>query len=220
MTANLIILIGALILLPWFLFYEKGETHKGMIPTKMILSLLFIAAVIIQPHPLPGYFKFLFVGMIFCAGGDLFLAMPQRSTFMSGLVSFLIGHIFYITAFFYAAQLNVLTWIGIGTLLIAGGWVFVWLRPHLGKMKGPVVAYILIITVMMAGAFSILGDVRINRMGRFLVFAGAFLFYISDIFVARHRFIKKEFFNRLIGLPLYFTGQYILAFSMGLLYYL
>ena len=72
----------------------------------------------------------------------------------------------------------------------------------------------------MAGAFSILGDSRIHLTGRILVFTGAFLFYISDIFVARHRFIKKEFFNRLIGLPLYFTGQYVLAFSVGLLYYL
>ena len=219
MTGNIIIIGLAAILLPWFLFYEKGETHKGMVPTKLILSLLFIGAVNIQPHPIPVYYTFLLTGLIFCAGGDLFLALPQRSMFMSGLVSFLIGHVFYIAAFFYAAQLNVLTWIGTTLAVIASGWVYVWLKPHLGKMAIPVMAYILIITLMMAGAFSILGDSRMYLTGRVLVFAGAFHFYISDIFVARHRFVKKEFLNRLVGLPLYFTGQYILAFSVGLLSY-
>lgn len=220
MTSNVVIIVLAAILLPWFLFYEKGETHKGMVPTKLILSLLFIVAVNLQPHPIPGYFRFLLTGLIFCAGGDLFLALPQRSMFMSGLVSFLIGHVFYIAAFFYAAQLNVFTWTGTALAVIASGWVYVWLKPNLGKMTIPVLVYVLVITLMMAGAFSILGDLRMYLNGRILVFAGAFLFYISDIFVARHRFIKKEFMNRLIGLPLYFTGQFILAFSVGLLDYI
>jgi len=219
MLANIVIIIMVAILLPWFLFYEKGEIHKGMVPTKLILSLLFIVAVNLQPHPLPGYFRFLLTGLIFCAGGDLFLALPQKSMFMAGLASFLLGHVFYIAAFFHAAQLNLLTWTGSGLAVLASAWVYRWLRPHLGKMNAPVIIYILVITAMVAGAFSILGDYRINPAGRVLVFAGAFLFYISDIFVARHRFIKKEFFNRLIGLPLYFAGQFILAFSIGLLFY-
>lgn len=220
MIINIIIIIIALILLPWFLFYEKGEIHKGMVPTKAILSLLFILAVNVQPHPIPKYFVFLLTGLIFCAGGDLFLALPQKKMFMTGLVSFLIGHIFYIAAFFHAAQVNLLTWAGTGAAVIAGGCVYMWLRPHLGKMNIPVILYILVITVMISGAFSILGDSRIYPTGRVLVFAGAFLFYISDIFVARHRFMKKEFLNRLIGLPLYFTGQFILAFSVGMLRYI
>ncbi|MBW1642065.1 MAG: lysoplasmalogenase [Deltaproteobacteria bacterium] len=219
MITNVVIIVLVAILLPWFLFYEKGEIHKGMVPTKLILSLLFIAAVNVQPHPIPGYFRFLLTGLIFCAGGDLFLALPQKSMFMTGLVSFLIGHVFYIVAFFHAAQLNAWTWIGTVLAVIASGWVYVWLKPHLRKMNLPVIIYILVITAMVSGAFSILGDVRINLAGRILVFTGAFLFYISDIFVARHRFFKKEFLNRLIGLPLYFTGQFILAFSIGLLSY-
>ena len=219
MITNVVIIVLAAVLLPWFLFYEKGEIHKGMVPTKLILSLLFIVAVNVQPHPIPGYFKFLLTGLIFCAGGDLFLALPQKSMFMTGLVSFLIGHVFYIAAFFNAAQLNVWTWIGTALAVIASGWIYIWLKPHLGKMNLPVIIYILVITVMVSGAFSILGDLRINLTGRILVFAGALLFYISDIFVARHRFFKKEFLNRLIGLPLYFAGQFILAFSIGLLSY-
>ncbi|MCJ7773922.1 MAG: lysoplasmalogenase, partial [Desulfobacterales bacterium] len=175
MFTNIVIIIVAAILLPWFLFYEKGEIHKGMVPTKLILSLLFIYAVNVQPHPIPGYFRFLLTGLIFCAGGDLFLALPQKRMFIAGLVSFLLGHVFYIAAFFHVAQINPLTWVGSALAVIASGWVYVWLRPHLGKMNLPVIIYILVITAMVAGAFSILGDSRIRLAGRILVFAGAFL---------------------------------------------
>jgi len=50
-----------------------------------------------------------------------------------------------------------------------------------------------------------------------MVFSGASRFYISDLFLARDRFVKKEPANRFIGLPLYYIGQFLLAFSVGLL---
>jgi hypothetical protein len=33
--------------------------------------------------------------------------------------------------------------------------------------------------------------------------------------VARNKFIRNEFLNRLVGLPLYYLGQFLLAFSIG-----
>ncbi|OQY43225.1 MAG: hypothetical protein B6240_12915 [Desulfobacteraceae bacterium 4572_87] len=53
--------------------------------------------------------------------------------------------------------------------------------------------------------------------GRMLAFCGALSFYISDLFVARDRFVKKKPINRILGLPLYFGGQFLLAFSIGYL---
>jgi uncharacterized membrane protein YhhN len=78
-------------------------------------------------------------------------------------------------------------------------------------------AYIIVITAMVAGAFTVLGDARLHSTGRFLVIFGAVSFYISDLFVARDRFFKTEFSNRLLGLPLYYAGQFLLAFSVGLI---
>jgi hypothetical protein len=71
---------------------------------------------------------------------------------------------------------------------------------------------------MACGAWSVLGSYHLALTGRIMVFVGALSFYLSDIFVARYRFVKKEFMNRLIGLPLYYTGQFLLAFSVGLLW--
>jgi hypothetical protein len=58
---------------------------------------------------------------------------------------------------------------------------------------------------------------HLARDGRLLALVGALGFYLSDVFVARNRFIKPEYLNRFIGLPLYYGGQFLLAFSVGLL---
>ena len=135
--------------------------------------------------------------------------------FLCGLISFLMGHVFYAGSFFYAADLSSWTWAGGAVGMVAGGSVIIWLRPHLGSMKLAVMAYIVVITVMLIGAWTVLGDTGLKFLGRLLIFSGAVSFYVSDLFVARDRFLKIKFQNRLLGLPLYYFGQFLLAFSIG-----
>ena len=214
---NILIVIAALFLLVGLLFFEKNGDQRGKLPTKTILSGLFILTALLQPHPLPEYFYILLIGLVFCLGGDVFLALPQERMFLFGLVSFLLGHVCYVLCFFYVADLNPWTWGGSAIGLATSGLVFYWLRPHLGSMLVPVIAYIIVITAMVIGAFTVLGDSTLHSTGQLLVIFGAVSFYISDVFVARDRFLKTEFANRLIGLPLYYGGQFLLAFSIGLI---
>jgi hypothetical protein len=44
--------------------------------------------------------------------------------------------------------------------------------------------------------------------------AGALLFYLSDLAVARDRFVRPGLANRLVGLPLYYAGQVLLALAL------
>jgi uncharacterized membrane protein YhhN len=155
--------------------------------------------------------------LIFCMAGDICLVFPQKAMFLTGLVAFLVGHIGYTIAFFHTAAIHQLAWIGFLVVLLAGGWIYFWLKPHLGSMKRPVLLYIIFISLMVGGAWTVIGDANLSKSGRILVFAGAVLFYFSDLFVARQRFIKKAYLNRFFGLPLYYLGQYLLAFSTGLL---
>jgi uncharacterized membrane protein YhhN len=215
---NIVIIIAALLLLTGLLFIENNGDLKGKLPTKTILSCLFILAAVLQPRPLPVYFYILLLGLIFCLGGDVFLALPQEKMFLFGLVSFLLGHVCYVLGFFYVANLNLWTWCGVASGLAVSGLVFFWLRPHLGSMLIPVIAYIVIITAMVIGAFTVFGDAGLHSAGRNMVLFGAVSFYLSDLFVARDRFLKAEFSNRLIGLPLYYGGQFLLAFSIGLIH--
>ncbi|CAB1085313.1 hypothetical protein D1AOALGA4SA_12801 [Olavius algarvensis Delta 1 endosymbiont] len=214
---NITIILLAASLLAGLLYFEKNVDRNGKLPTKTLLSCLFIITAVVQPHPIPEYYYLLLIGLIFCLGGDVFLALPQDRMFLYGLVSFLLGHVLYVVCFFYVADVSY--WTGIGCLvgLLVSGLIFGWLRPHLGSMLIPVIAYIIVITAMVVGAWTVLGDGNLSRAGRLLVFSGAVSFYLSDLFVARDRFLKSEFTNRLIGLPMYYCGQFLLAFSVGFL---
>ena len=211
------IIAAAALLLILLLYHIKRDNQKSALLTKTVLSSLFVVAALIQPHTISGYYNFLLAGLIFCLLGDIFLALPQKGMFLAGLVVFLAGHLLYAVGFFRVTEIG--KWAGTGTLVIAavGGLVYFRLRTYLGQMKIPVIFYMIVISVMLTGAWSVFGDCGLARSGRIMIFTGALLFYISDLFVARHRFVKMEFSNRLMGLPLYYTGQFLLAFSVGFL---
>ena len=214
---NTLIVVFATGLMVALLYCESKEAQKAKLAVKTLLSSLFIITAVLQFHPIPLYFRLMLIGMIFCLGGDVFLALPGKKMFLGGLVSFLLGHVFYTAAFLGTAGFNQWAVAGLVISTLAGAVVFLWLRPHLGSMKIPVLFYILVISAMVVGACSVAGTGELAAAGRIAAFAGALLFYISDIFVARQRFLKAEFVNRLIGLPLYYGGQFLLAFSIGLL---
>ena len=213
--AHLSIILPATVLLATLLIFEKRGNTTGVIPTKFVLSTLFIVAAVTRNEPFGGYDWGVVVGLIFCLGGDVLLAMPQKMAFLYGLISFLLGHVFYLLAFILAADVNRWTAAGFVVTTTVGIIVWRWLRSNLGTMKIPVLVYILVISMMVCGAWSVMGTAGLALKARRLVMAGATCFYLSDICVARQRFVKTGFLNRLVGLPLYYAGQFMIAFSVG-----
>jgi uncharacterized membrane protein YhhN len=214
---NGLIVVSAFILLTVLLYFEKGRQQKYILPAKSILSSLFVLTVLVQSHPIPRYYHFLLAGLILCLVGDVFLALPQKKMFLYGLFSFLSGHIIYSIAFLFLGKAVQDIWIVLLIIMLVSGAVYFWLIPHLGSMKIPVLLYVVVISIMLVAAWSVIGNLNLLASGRTMIVAGAFSFYLSDMFVARDRFYKREFLNRLIGLPLYYAGQFFFAFSVGLL---
>lgn len=215
---NVLILIAAAALVAGLLAAEHRRHLAGKLLTKTPASLLFIAAAALQSHPLPQYYGWVLAGLVFCLGGDVCLALPQRPAFVAGLVSFLMGHVMYVVAFAQISPLQL--WLSPETILvvIVSTGVFLWLRPHLGRMTGPVAAYVLIISLMLIGALGVFRAGGLRAEGQWLVLIGAGLFYVSDLFVARQRFVTESFLNRAMGLPLYYAGQFMIAFSIGAIF--
>jgi uncharacterized membrane protein YhhN len=214
---NVIIVIFGFILLMGLLYYEKKNDGRLLLIVKSILSLLFVITALLQLHPVPAYYQYLFVGLIFCLIGDVCLALPQKKAFRVGLVAFLVGHVLYILSFSSLTQIYywISAWLFI--LFCMSALIFLWLLPHLKSMLIPVLLYILVITVMVSGAWAVFWKSPFQISGRVFILIGSLCFYFSDVFVARNKFIKEEYRNRLLGLPLYYTGQFLLAFSVGLL---
>ena len=216
-TINVLIIILGIILLVGVLYCEKKKDRIPLLFAKSLLSLLFVITALLQSHPVPAYYHYLLIGLLFCLVGDVCLALSQKKAFMAGLAAFLVGHIFYIFSFLSLTSIS--HWISIEILIILGvsASVFLWLRPHLKSMLIPVLLYILVITIMASGAWAVFWKSSFPISARSLILAGSLCFYFSDIFVARDKFIKEEYTNRLLGLPLYYAGQFSLAFSVGLL---
>ena len=214
---NVTIIVLAFILLVGLLYCEKKKERKPLLIVKTILSLLFVITALVQLHPVPAYYHYLFVGLIFCLVGDVCLALPEEKTFMAGLVAFLVGHVLYI--FGFLSLIPIYEWISAWFLIIfcMSALIFLWLRPHLKSMLVPVLIYMVVITVMASGAGAVFWKSSFQMSGRVFILVGSLCFYFSDVFVARDKFIKEEYRNRLLGLPLYYIGQFLLAFSVGLL---
>jgi uncharacterized membrane protein YhhN len=179
------------------------------VASKAVASASFVALGLLRVDGAGAVGGWIVAGLVLCAVGDLLLLGSGRS-FDLGLLSFLLGHCAYIGAF--AAALPPSAWwrLAVVPLLLAAAGALRWLWPHLGRRRLPVVAYIVAISVMVWGAVAV---VRAGVLPA-TVAPGAILFYLSDLAVARHRFVKAEFLNRGIGLPLYYAGQLLIAMAI------
>lgn len=152
----------------------------------------------------------IFIGLVFSWFGDLFLI--DSKYFLAGLISFFIGHVCYGVSFvMHKSNIRMAT-IALVALLLPGYLLAQWILPGVRDpgMRAPVIAYTCVISIMVA-----LASGCVTRPGGRWIFAGAVLFYLSDIFVARAAFVSSGFINSLIGLPLYFGGQLLLAISIA-----
>lgn len=213
---NVLLLAAAFVLLIGLLVGERRQSQKLVLLFKTPLSCLFVVFAVVQTHALAWYYQYVLVGLVLGLVGDVCLALPGKKAFRAGLVAFLAGHVLYVLAF--AGLARSVDWITPAHLIVLGvsGVVFWWLRPHLGDMLIPVILYITVITAMVAAAWVAFRNPTLPPAGAWTLLVGAVVFYASDLFVARDRFVTHEFANRLIGLPLYYGGQFLIAASTGL----
>lgn len=141
---------------------------------------------------------------------------------MAGLVAFLLGHVAYIAAFAYLVP--PIDWLAapfmpvfaIGAVA-AIPLILRWLWPRLGALRVPVIVYVAVISVMAVGGVAVLlHDNALGTDARRLAAAGALAFYASDFAVARERFVGRDIWNRIVGLPLYYGAQLLIAWSISL----
>lgn len=179
---------------------------------KIIAASAYIAAAWSMGAADSTYGRILLVGMACCWMGDLLLVSNNsRILFLLGLASFLAGHIAYIGAF-SARGVSFPPTLGAGLLMVVFAWMVLrWLKPHLDqRMRRPVWLYVIAISSMMAMS---VGTYAFDE--NWLIPLGAFLFLLSDLAVARDRFVASGFINRSWGLPLYFCAQMVFAASLG-----
>lgn len=176
---------------------------------KPAASLCFIATALAAGALDSAYGTWVLAALVLSAIGDVALLGTSTPSFLGGLVSFLLGHVAYIVAFTVRGLDYAWAAAGVAVLVIPFVVVMRWLIPHAGDLRGPITAYAVVITVMVATA---VGTTGLNTDGRILVAAVGF--YVSDLAVARDRFVVAGPANRLWGLPLYYAAQFLFAWTV------
>jgi uncharacterized membrane protein YhhN len=168
------------------------------------------------------YTSLILAGLVLSLVGDVLLIYQDNArAFRGGLVAFLLAHVMYIAAFIYLHVSSLEVRNGVGeaaaalALALVAGVVYLYLGPGLGKMRLPVAAYIVVISIMVHRAIGIALVHPGPATQPALIVSGALLFYISDAILAVNRFRMDDQMPhyRLWNLSTYYTGQLLLALS-------
>jgi uncharacterized membrane protein YhhN len=153
-----------------------------------------------------------------CWIGDILLLFQQSNElfFITGLVSFLIGHIFLILTYrnirwainedpLVASQKARFAL----PILLASAGIINTLYPHLGAMKIPVIVYSIVITLMVLNSTFRYG--RTSKSSYWLVFIGAFLFMTSDSIIAINKFQSPVPNSDILIMSTYIIAQFLIV---------
>ncbi len=172
-----------------------------LMPMALIILLAFTTKSMLSTT----YKRIILVGLFVCMIADGVIYW-----FLAGLVTFFIGHIFYIMAFRHMSQKPMPKWAGT-LLLLYGAGMMVWIAGsqfQVGEylLGCAIIAYILIILLMGWTAI---------RTRLPLAIIGALLFILSDSILAIDRFVYAiESRDALIMLT-YYGAQVFIATSIG-----
>lgn len=216
MPVYLPIVVVLVVLVPVLVYFEIKKQKKPIYIIKPVCTLLVIAAALLS-LTLPGhsgaYTLSIVLGLLLSLGGDVSLMFQEhKKPFMIGLVFFLLAHVVYGIVFLKFAGITSTFYIFGAIFVVLGIAIFLFLYPGLEKMKGPVAAYILIITFMVTSAGSTLSASSFPQAAALLVIVGSILFWFSDVILATNRFRIPMKYNRL-SLLAYFSGQLLIALS-------
>ena len=226
MTSSTFFMIGFLTLFLVHLFGELLIIKNNENNNRMLIR--YITKPLLMP-PLACFYIFdnlsldwwVILGIAGGFVGDVFLMIPDpnktKRFFKIGLISFLLGHLFYIIALilmtdfsnyeFWSISLTI-PYIAIGII------VYPRLIKHTGKMKIPVTVYLIVIILMGVSTTFLWGSVE--PIGIILLMIGALVFIVSDTINAFNKFAKEIPYERLYTMSTYLLGQFLLV--LGFLY--
>ena len=151
--------------------------------------------------------------------GDVLLIFTNNNQwfFISGLLSFLTAHIFYIILFSKLGtskpyKKNPLFWIGIILTIFYLKSILEMLLPSLGPLKIPVSFYALTISVMLGFAWR--GFISWNNNARFYILFGAIAFIASDSFLAINKFQAPINNATILIMSTYLAAQFGIVYGV------
>lgn len=190
------------------------EEYNIFIKPLICLSLAFY--LFKESNMKVGFNRLVFAGLIFSLFGDILLLYSGSDVFLFlyGLVSFLIAHILYSSAFFrdFKNKPQESKYFGHLILFLMGVFSMSYysiIRDYLNDFLIPVLAYIFVISIM-----AILAGYRYRRVNLLsfrLICFGASFFVISDAALAYMKFVEPYSFAGILIMLTYMIAQFLIT---------
>jgi len=187
-TASIYWIVG---LIHLFTVYRHGEFPEMELYSKAaLMPILLFTCFSLKNRAVRNVGIPVILALFFSWIGDLVLT--NEEFFLYGLGAFFLAHAFYIFSFtksnFDNHEVALIHKAPIFMLLFVffGGMMFFYLKPNLGEMILPVIAYIGIIIGMNIAALN--RYKKVNDLSFWLIMIGAIFFLISDSIIAINKF--------------------------------
>ncbi len=181
-------------------------------PLSTLLVIIAAGASFLEPNRNLLYTGGVLIGLVLSLSGDVALVLEGKSAFLWGLRLFLAAHIAYTAVFMSLGRFSPRDIPSAILLFLAGAGFYALIRPGLGPLKGPVIAYMVIISLMVHRALSTLTSPLFSPAQATMIAVGALLFYASDVILAANKFWKPWRYHR-FSLALYYGGQFLIALA-------
>jgi len=186
-----------------------------------LMPLLVIGYLVSEGVVSCGVNWLIVIGLSLGCVGDIVLMWPKKQIcFMIGLVSFLVGHVLYVIAFFQVTSpFTEFPWI----LVLAGAIyvvlflvIFKFFAPYLKEMKPAVAVYMILILIMSFSSIMVmLSPANCAPLNAVWLFIGSINFIASDFMLANQNF-RKPFKNDQVFIMLtYLLAQFAIAFAFS-----
>jgi uncharacterized membrane protein YhhN len=203
--------IGCLLAVYGLVVAESRNLGAAAVLSKVAASTAFVLLALSLHAAATTYGQLVLLALVLSWIGDVFLLSQRSVPFLAGLGSFLLAHVAYSVAFATGALSAGAFLVG---LIFASAVGVITLRWLWGRLDVPyrlaVTAYVVAIVAMCTMAIA-----HGAASQSWLAAVGAVAFAASDISVARDRFVASAFLNKAWGLPVYYCGQLLLAWSIA-----
>lgn len=202
--------------LPILIFFMAGlyifSIPEDSISTKVIFKLIPMVLILVYAYlqcrstPNPTQW-ILLVGLFTCMLADGFIAY----SFILGLATFLIGHLFYVVGFsrawkFSKLRFSMILLILTYSFLMGRILVIALIEDGNNTLVFPVIAYVIVISLMAWMAI---------MSGNKWAIIGSLLFVISDSILSWNMFVSDIPQSTFLIMSTYYSAQFFIAHSLG-----
>jgi uncharacterized membrane protein YhhN len=193
--------------------YPQLELAHYFAKPSIVFALILL--VFRQQSRLAVSFRYLLLSaLIFSLIGDFLLMFVSRSEwyFISGLVAFLVAHIFYVALFLRQRHKTNKPFMALGILYLYSVGFGYLISDSLGTLLIPVVIYEIVILLMVSAA--ILRKNAVNSISYHMVASGALFFLLSDSILAVNKFYAPIALSGVWIMITYSLAQYLIVLGI------